>query len=122
MENIRFKALEATLNRKPVVFKLPSGKISDYFGEQTFSQVSMQEFLPEDAFNQVVRSVEKGEKIDRKMADQIASSLKAWAMSKGATHYTHWFHPLQEPLPKNMMLLSILWKGEEPLRIFRASS
>lgn len=94
MENIRFKALEATLNRKPVVFKLPSGKISDYFGEQTFSQVSMQEFLPEDAFNQVARSVEKGEKIDRKMADQIASSLKAWAMSKGATHYTHWFHPL----------------------------
>lgn len=94
MENIRFKALEATLNRKPIVFRLPSGKISDYFGEQTFNQVSMQEFLPADAHQQVLRSIETGEKIDRNMADQIAASLKAWAMSKGATHYTHWFHPL----------------------------
>ncbi len=94
MENIRFKALEATLNRKAVVFRLPSGKISDYFGEQTFNQVSMQEFLPGDAYIQVLRSMQQGEKIDRKMADQIAASLKAWAMSKGATHYTHWFHPL----------------------------
>lgn len=94
MENIRFKALEATLNRKPVEFKIPSGKISDYFGEQTFSKASMQEFLPGDAYEQVLRSMETGDKIDRKMADQIAASLKAWAMSKGATHYTHWFHPL----------------------------
>ncbi|RLD81463.1 MAG: glutamine synthetase type III [Bacteroidetes bacterium] len=94
MENIRFKALEATMNRKPVEFKLPTGKISEYFGEQTFSRVSMQEFLPADALKQVLRSMDKGDKIDRKMADQIAASLKAWAMSKGATHYTHWFHPL----------------------------
>ncbi len=94
MENIRFKALEATLSRKPAVFRLPSGKISDYFGEQTFNQVSMQEFLPGEAYTQVLRSMSHGAKIDRKMADQIAASLKAWAMSKGATHYTHWFHPL----------------------------
>ena len=94
MENIRFKALEATLNRKAVVFRLPSGKISEYFGEQTFNQVAMQEFLPGDAYKQVLRSMKTGLKIDRNMADQIAASLKAWAMSKGATHYTHWFHPL----------------------------
>ncbi|MCD4723701.1 MAG: glutamine synthetase III [Bacteroidales bacterium] len=94
MENIRFKALETTLSRKPLKFDLPTGKISDYFGEQTFNHVSMQEFLTGEAFKQVLRSIEKGEKIDRKMADQIAASLKAWAMSKGATHYTHWFHPL----------------------------
>lgn len=94
MENIRFKALEATLGRKPVVFNIPNIKISEYFGEQTFNHVSMQEFLPSDAYKQVVRSMKQGDKIDRKMADQIAASLKAWAMSKGATHYTHWFHPL----------------------------
>jgi glutamine synthetase len=94
MENIRFKALEIILNRKPVMFQPPGGKISEYFGEQTFNQVSMQEFLPGDAYLQVIRSMQLGEKIDRKMADQIAASLKAWAMSKGATHYTHWFHPL----------------------------
>lgn len=94
MENIRFKALEATLGRKPKTFNLPSGKISDYYGEQTFNHAYMQEFLTGDAFKQVLLAIEKGEKIDREMADQIASSLKAWAMSKGATHYTHWFHPL----------------------------
>ncbi|MCK5765641.1 MAG: glutamine synthetase type III, partial [Bacteroidales bacterium] len=68
MENIRFKALEATLNRKPQVFKLPSAKISDYFGEQTFCHISMQEFLPDDAYKQVLRAINKGEKIDRSMA------------------------------------------------------
>ncbi|HSG67628.1 MAG TPA: glutamine synthetase III, partial [Bacteroidales bacterium] len=94
MENIRFKALEATLGRKPVEFKIPTAKISDYFGEQIFSMASMQEFLPSETYKQVIRSMKMGEKIDRKMADQIAASLKAWAMSKGATHYTHWFHPL----------------------------
>lgn len=54
----------------------------------------MREFLSEEAFNSVKDAMEKGARIDRKIADQVAASMKAWASSKGVTHYTHWFQPL----------------------------
>ncbi|MCD4745145.1 MAG: glutamine synthetase III, partial [Bacteroidales bacterium] len=94
MTNIRFKAIEVTLSRQKKHVDYPNKKISDYFGENTFNKSAMREFLTEEAYEKVINAIEKGEKIDRKVADQIASSLKAWAISKGATHYTHWFHPL----------------------------
>lgn len=94
MGNIRFKAVETAISMKPKIVTPPSGKISDYFGELTFNEVAMKEYLTEEAFKKVMDAINKGGKIDRNIADQVASSLKAWAMSKGATHYTHWFHPL----------------------------
>ena len=95
MENFRFKALEITLSRNAdKKVELPSNRISDYFGQMTFNQATMKQYLTEEAYQKVMNAIEKGEKIDRKIADQVAASMKAWAMSKGATHYTHWFHPL----------------------------
>jgi len=69
-------------------------KVSEYFGENVFSHKVMQEYLPVDAFQQLIDSIEKSEQIDRKIADQVASAMKSWAISKGASHYTHWFLPL----------------------------
>jgi glutamine synthetase len=94
MKNFRFVALEKTLDRKSVPYTMPGSKPSEYFGEMTFNMSSMKEYLTVEAFKKVRNAIEKGEKIDRKVADQIAASMKAWAISKGATHYTHWFHPL----------------------------
>lgn len=94
MKNFRFTALEHTLNRKALHYTMPSNKPSEYFGEMTFSTSAMKEYLTVEAFGKVKNAMEKGEKVDRKVADQIAASMKAWAMAKGATHYTHWFHPL----------------------------
>jgi len=91
---MRFNAVAAAINRKPKKITPPSGKISDYFGELTFNEISMKEYLTEEAYRKVINAIRKGDKVDRKVADQVASSLKAWAMTKGATHYTHWFHPL----------------------------
>lgn len=54
----------------------------------------MIQYLTRDAFESVKNAIFTGSKIDRKMADQIAESMKAWALSMGATHYTHWFQPL----------------------------
>ena len=93
MENLRFKALEMALSRKASIFKAPK-KASEYYGELTFSKSVMREYLPRESFDQVSYAIEYGEQIDRKTADQVAASMKAWAISKGATHYTHWFHPL----------------------------
>ena len=94
MDTLRFKALEMTMTRKEHVVKFPDTKASEYFGELTFNKAAMREYLTEEAFTQVMNSIEKGERIDRKIADQVAAGIKAWAISKGATHYTHWFLPL----------------------------
>ena len=94
MSIMRFKALDAILERQPVIVKAPGEKISDYYGINVFDRNTMQKFLPKEAFNSVVSAIETGSRIDRRTAEQVASSMKAWAMTKGATHYTHWFQPL----------------------------
>ena len=90
----RFTALETVLSRTPIEVTLPSIKVSEFFGENVFGIDAMKEFLSEEAFKNVMDAMDKGTRIDRKMADQVAASMKSWASSKGATHYTHWFQPL----------------------------
>ncbi len=93
MPILRFKALEETLNRVPVKINEPH-KRSDIFGLNVFNTTIMQQALTKDAFESLKNAVDKGSKIDRTIADQIAVAMKNWAISKGVTHYTHWFQPL----------------------------
>lgn len=94
MSNLRFKALEASATRVPAVVTPPSAKISDYFGSNVFSKDTMQKFLSKEVFKEVMQAIESGQQINRKIAEQVATAMMAWAISKGATHYTHWFQPL----------------------------
>ena len=93
MGTFRFEALKETLNRQPVDFK-EDRKHSENFGINVFSENTMRQYLTKEAFNSVMDAMENGSKIDRKIADQVASSMKDWAMTKDVTHYTHWFQPL----------------------------
>jgi len=93
MTTFRFKALSETLNRKPTKFE-EKKKYSEIFGENVFSENSMRQFLTKDAFNSVMNAIKIGSKIDRKIADQVASAMRDWALQKGVTHFTHWFQPL----------------------------
>jgi glutamine synthetase len=94
MDNLRFKALEISLQRQIKEVASKGVKASKYFGELTFNKTSMKEYLTPEAYKQVMNSIETGEKIDRKITDQVAAGMKAWALSHGATNYTHWFFPL----------------------------
>ncbi|HWY09723.1 MAG TPA: glutamine synthetase III [Bacteroidia bacterium] len=94
MTNRRILAMQDVVKRTPMEFSHPGKHISEYFGANVFGIDSMREFLSEEAFNSVKEAMEKGSTIDRKMADQVAACMKAWAQSKGVTHYTHWFQPL----------------------------
>ena len=94
MSNFRFKALESSMNRPPVKVTAPGNNISDYFGSNVFDKDTMQKFLSKEPYNSVIAAIESGQQIDRKVAEQVASSMRNWATSKGATHYTHWFQPL----------------------------
>lgn len=94
MTSFRFIALEKAMDRQPKEVHYPSAKASDYFGSMTFNQSVMKEYLTDEAFNAVKQAIEAGCRVERKVTDQVATAMKAWALNKGATHYTHWFHPL----------------------------
>jgi len=94
MATHRFSALDIVHTRTPNHVDPPSGRVSDYYGTNVFNQGSMRKYLSEEAYDSVMDTIEKGATLDRKLADQVASSMKAWALSKGASHYTHWFQPL----------------------------
>lgn len=93
MSTIRFDAIRETFTRKPAEV-VSKGKRSELFGSNVFNELVMRESLSKEAFKSVMEAIEVGSRIDRKLADEIAAAMKNWALSKGATHYTHWFQPL----------------------------
>jgi glutamine synthetase len=96
MATLRFRALELVLNRKPVKVEAPASRTSEYFGKYVFDKRKMQKYLSKEAYQAVMLAIDKGIRVDRKMADEVAGGMKAWALEMGATHCTHWFHPLTE--------------------------
>ena len=69
-------------------------KIPEIFGENVFNDVVMRSTLPNEVYKSLRKTIDAGEKIDMNIADSVANAMKDWALSKGATHYTHWFQPL----------------------------
>lgn len=96
MAQFRFKALEEVLTRKPVEVKREENLVSDFYGMNVFDRPKMKKYLSKEAYKAVVDAIDNGTPIDRKMADQVAQGMKSWALENGATHITHWFHPLTD--------------------------
>lgn len=94
MAVLRFKALELVDHRKPIEVTQFSQKISDFFGTNVFGLEAMRTTMSGEYFKKLVTSIKHGTKVDRAVADAVAAAMKTWALSKGATHYTHWFQPL----------------------------
>ena len=90
---LRFNALNSVQNKKPLQVA-ENGKRSELFAINVFNEVAMRQLMTRDAFDAVMNAIQYGTKIDRRVADQVAASMRDWAISKGATHYTHWFQPL----------------------------
>ncbi len=95
MQSLRFKAIDNLQSNKDVSVK-GSAKITGIFGENVFTLKTARQFLSDEAFKSLVASIKGGKKIDRAMGNQIANGVRAWAESKGVTHYTHWFQPLTD--------------------------
>ena len=90
---LRFNALNSVQNKKPLQVA-ENGKRSELFAINVFNEVAMRQLMTRDAFDAVMNAIQYGTKIDRRVADQVAAAMRDWAISKGATHYTHWFQPL----------------------------
>jgi len=93
MSTLRFRAINETLNRKPIPVEEPARR-SAIFGKNVFNELAMRQFLSKDSYNSVIDATVNGSKINRNIADHISTGMKEWAITKGATHYTHWFQPL----------------------------
>jgi len=93
MATLRFNALKESLKREKVHVQEPARR-SELFGQNVFNRQAMRQHLTKSSYESVIDAVENGTKIDRNLADHISTGMKEWAISKGATHYTHWFQPL----------------------------
>jgi glutamine synthetase len=96
MAELRFSALREVFSREPVEVTTPSKIVSEYYGQNVFDLPKMERYLSKEAYKVVKRAINEGKSLSRQEADQVATGLKAWAISRGATHYTHWFHPLTD--------------------------
>ena len=96
MAIIRFQALQAAISRQITPVGYPTEKTSDYFANNVFDKKKMQKYLSKDTYDGVIECIEKGLKIDRRLADKVAVGMKSWALEMGATHFSHWFHPLTD--------------------------
>ncbi|HUH18075.1 glutamine synthetase III [Albibacterium sp.] len=94
MNNLRFDAVETVLSRQKKSVSIPEGKPSTFYGKNVFSIEKMKEYLPKNAYEKLVVIIDTGEVIDRELAEHISQAMKSWAISNGATHYSHWFQPL----------------------------
>ena len=118
MATLRFQALKEASGRKPVKFE-ESGRKSTIFGSNVFNDKAMKQFLTSDAYKGVKDAVQHGSKIDRKLADYIAMGMKEWALSKGVTHYTHWFQPLTgSTAEKHDAFFETSYDGSDPVEKF----
>jgi glutamine synthetase len=91
--SLRFNAINNLITSQEADVQ-GSGKITAIFGENVFTSKTARQYLSDEAFKSLMSSIKAGQKIDRSMGHQIANGIRAWAESKGVTHFTHWFQPL----------------------------
>lgn len=92
--------------------------VSGYFGELTFGLGQMREKLPKEAYLNLVKALEHGKKLSSDTADAIAAVIKEWAVSKGATHFCHWFQPMTGlTAEKHDAFISIQHANHSELRV-----
>jgi glutamine synthetase len=96
MATFRLAAFNKLLERKPIEVKREADLTSDYYGSMVFDRLKMKKYLSKDSYKAVIDAIDNGTTIDRKIADGVATGMKAWALENGATHYTHWFQPLTD--------------------------
>ena len=96
MSKLRFRVVETAFKKRAAEVPAPAERPSDYFGQNVFNRAKMFKYLPEKAYERITDCIDNSAPRDRETADIVAAGMKKWAIGMGATHYTHWFHPLTE--------------------------
>ena len=117
MAQLRFQALRQAVQHHAVSNENTDRGI-DHFGKHVFSDFLMQQSLPQEGYRHMVEAIRKNTKISRPIADQIAVAMKDWALSVGATHYTHWFQPLTGGSAEKHNAFFEFGEGQRPIERF----
>lgn len=96
MSKLRFRVVETAFKKRPVAVAIPEERPSEYFAKYVFNKEKMFRYLPSKVYAKLIDVIDNGAPLDRSIADEVAAGMKKWALEMGATHYTHWFHPLTE--------------------------
>lgn len=91
---MRFDSIKTATNRKNKFSAKHQVSFTEIYKSNVFDDFAMRDFLSKEAYESVSDSINNGKTINRKMAEHVAAGMKRWALSKGASHYTHWFQPL----------------------------
>jgi glutamine synthetase len=91
---MRFDSIKTAINRKNKFSAKHKISFTELYKSNVFDDFAMRDFLSKEAYESVSDSINNGKTINRKMAEHVAAGMKRWALSKGASHYTHWFQPL----------------------------
>lgn len=96
MPKLRFDVVRDAFNKKPVKPIVPEGRPESFFAMNVFNREKMFKYLSNDVYLKLIDVIDNGASLDVSIADEVADGMKKWAIENGATHYTHWFHPLTE--------------------------
>jgi len=96
MSNLRFQVVEEAFLKRALDIVAPEERPSEYFGKYVFNREKMYKYLPKPVYDKLIDVIDNGARLDRSIADAVASGMKQWATEMGCTHYTHWFQPLTE--------------------------
>ena len=96
MSKLRFRVVETAFKKKAVEVSSPKERPSEYFGMYVFNKDKMFKYLSNEVYKKLTDAMDNGAPLSREIADEVAAGMKKWAIEMGATHYTHWFHPLTE--------------------------
>ena len=94
-------------------------KMKDIYGSLVFDRKEMKQRLPEDVYEMLTAAIEGRQKMDSGIADTVALAMKDWAVSKGADHWAHWFHPLSETTAEKHTAFLTADENGNPLNSFR---
>lgn len=94
MSGLRFKAVETAISRLDNIKSKEKIKPSLDFGKNVFTTSKMKDYLPKNAYEELIETIDAGRSISHDLAEHISQAMKSWAIGHGATHYTHWFQPL----------------------------
>ena len=122
MAILRFKALELAAERQPISVTPIATRRSDSFGRSVFNLEAMRANMPGEYFKKLQAAIKQGGPVERSVADAVASAMKGWAMSKGATHYTHWFQPLTGATAEKHDSFFDLSSDGRPIENFKGSA
>ena len=91
MKALRFQVVGEAFKKKPLDVKAPEDRPATYFGRKVFNREKMYKYLPKQVYEKMIDVMDNGARLDRDIADAVASGMKQWAVENGVTHYTHWF-------------------------------